>query len=320
MKNPATLHHPSSTRDDRCAVKLAKRSLRELSKSLGGLLSDLANVQLDPVETTHQLRVISRRADIALRLFKFQWPRRRHWLRRTLQEIRTDAGAVRDLDLLELRWRPGHGHMAAQVPAAAAWMHTRIQSERRKARQRLLAWTRPSAARRLRNRAQGLLQSQRSGGRAALSISRGLLRLIRQLKASLPSVSVNPQSSHQTRIYARRLRYALELLRPMLTENAATICTLLASFQEQLGQINDDATEIRHLQRSIDACRDPLVSTLLQSQLGQSETAALGRLSQWVKHVSIESLTAAMDRIPVELRRKPKSNAAVADRSAIRTP
>lgn len=293
----------SSSSDCR-ATKLAKRSLRELLQTFDHLLSDLANVSADPMETTHQLRVTSRRADVALRLFKAQFPRhRRHWLRRTLKAIRTAAGAVRDLDLLEQRWRPAHGDLATLVALeAAAWMHNRIQNQRLQARRQLLNWTRKSAIKRLRRRSKSLLQKKRRRrSQVVVSISLALSRLVQELKDSLPTSSASLLASHRTRIHARRLRYAVELLHPVLPEDMVAISAPLAMLQEQLGQINDDATAIRHLQESIDACSEYSVSELLRPLLQKSENTAAERLEKWAVGSSIESLAEALNRIPGEL-------------------
>ena len=285
----------------RTISKLVKRSLRELTQRFGQLLSDLANVHLDSVETTHQLRVTSRRTDVTLRLFKSLIPRYRwRWMRRVLKEIRTDAGAARDLDLLELQWRPSHGALAVQVShAAAAWMHARIQAQRSRARRELLRWTRMSAVTRFRKRSRALIRNVRGRGHrsADASISNGLARLVGQLQKSLPATSISLQHSHQTRIHARRLRYAIELLQPILSGVTAELCTPLSRLQEELGQINDDATAVRHLKDSIGACDDRALAPLLQSLLERLETVAVERLANWTRDTSneIDSLNQDLD-------------------------
>jgi len=276
----------------RTILKLGKRSLRELLHRFGQLLSDLANVHLDAVETTHQLRVTSRRTDVALRLFKSLFPRhRRRWMRGVLKDIRTDAGAARDLDLLEVQWRPAHGALAVQVShPAASWMHTRIQGQRTHARRQLLRWTRMSSVTRFRKRSNALARRVRRRGHTStnVAISRRFSALVIQLRDSLPATSLSLRHSHQTRIHARRLRYAIELLQQILPDDTAATCTPLTRIQEQLGQINDDATAIRHLNGSIEACSDPAVAPVLQLLLEQLETAAVKRLEKWSVDTSSE--------------------------------
>lgn len=297
-------HDPSRT-GRRSLTRIAKRSLRDLSHRFRRLLADLANVHKEPVETTHQLRVTSRRADVALRLFKAWLPRgRRQWMRRLLKDIRFDAGSARDLDLLEQQWRPSHGSLAVQVShEAAAWMHKRIQAERAQARHRLFHWTKKSASNRFRKRSQQLVRTARPRrkGSVPARISQALAKLVARLKESLPTTSTSLANSHRTRIHARRVRYALELLHPILPADTATIVALLVQVQEQLGRINDTATAIRHLKTSLEACNAPTLVPLLQSVLEQSESAATARLEKWGVDMSdqVDTLEDLLSRLTV---------------------
>lgn len=297
-------HDPSRT-GRRSLTRIAKRSLRDLSHRFRRLLADLANVHKEPVETTHQLRVTSRRADVALRLFKDWLPRgRRQWMRRVLKDIRFDAGSVRDLDLLERQWRPSHGSLAVQVShEAAAWMHKRIQAERAQARHRLFHWTKKSVSNRFRKRSQQLVRRARpqNKGSVAARISQALAKLVARLKDSLSTASTSLANSHRTRIHARRLRYALELLHQVLPADTATIVASLVQIQEQLGQINDDATAIRHLKASLEACNAPTLVPLLQSVLEQSESSATARLAKWTTDMSdqVDTLEDLLTRLTV---------------------
>ena len=287
---PHRQRHDPSRAGRHAVTRIAKRSLRELSHRFRQLLADLANVHIEPVETTHQLRVTSRRLDVALRLFNAWLPRgRRHWMRRVLKDIRCDAGSVRDLDLLEQQWRPSHGSLAVQVPhEAATWMHKRIHAQRAQARHQLFHWTRKSASNRFRKRSQQLVRTARPQRKGSVHtrISQALSKLVARLKDSLPTTSTSLVNSHRTRIDARRLRYALELLHPILPADTATIVALLVQVQEQLGQINDAATAIRHLKASLEACNAPTLVPLLQSALERSESAATARLEKWSADMS----------------------------------
>ncbi len=302
---PRRQRHDPSRAGRRNITRIAKRSLRDLSHRFRQLLADLANVHREPVETTHQLRVTSRRMDVALRLFKAWLPRgRRHWMRRVLKDIRCDAGSVRDLDLLEQQWRPSHGALAVQVPhEAATWMHKRIQAERAQARHRLFRWTKKSASNRFRKRSQRLVRTARPQrkGNVHARISQALSKLVARLKDSLPTISTSLANSHRTRIHVRRVRYALELLHPILPADTATMVALLVQVQEQLGQINDAATAIRHLQASIEACNAPVLIPQLQSLLERCETAATARLEKWSVDMSdqVDTLEDLLTRLTV---------------------
>lgn len=241
-------------------TKFAKRTLWELLDEFGRKLADVADPRLDPVETTHQLRVVSRRADVALRIYKAWIPvARRQRMQQFLKRVRFDAGSVRDLDLLEVRWRPACGDLAAQVSSATAmWVHARIQTELLQARSRLLRWTRPKTACRFARKSMALV---RTTGRRRLRletpvVDRELARLQQSLQESLPESSSSLEQSHQTRIRARRLRYALKLLQPILWVESNDLMVHLVNMQDVLGQINDDVTGIAFLSAMLELCED----------------------------------------------------------------
>lgn len=267
------------------AAKTAQRAIRGLMDRFLQWLDKLADPHADFVESTHQLRVTSRRADVALRVFKDWLPRDdRKTLRRTLKEIRFDAGIIRDLDLLELQWRPSQGEIAGQVPASVAvWMHQQILKQRDQARRELARWTRKSSRSRLNRRSRSLVRriKHRDGATANASLSNALDKLIQRLQELLPKTALSLHDSHQTRIAARHLRYALESLHPFLAGEAASLSKLLTQLQDHLGAINDEATAIQHLMTSMENCHEPLLLPELQQQLERTQLLAAERLAHW---------------------------------------
>lgn len=284
-------------------ARLARQSTAILLRKCHRLLRNLSQGRVDCVEATHQLRVATRRADVALRIYGEWLPnRRRKWLRRVLQQVRAEAGTVRDLDLLAMNWLPTQDPAGVLVaPDVAAWLHTRIQQQRSDAWHRLLHWTRKSKATRLRKRSRTLVQSlrRRGHGTAADLVSQSLARLAEQLREALPFTSTSLPSSHRTRIHARRLRYALELLQEFLSEDILVIGEPLAQMQQQLGQVNDDATEIRFLEDAICACGDPHLAERLKPLLELASAAAEEHLAKWAVDSAgqLSSLIEVLDRI-----------------------
>lgn len=283
---PAARDHQMSSQTTRHATaKAARRTVRGLMDRFLQWLEKLADPHADFVESTHQLRVTSRRADVALRVFKDWLPRdHRKTLRRTLKEVRFDAGILRDLDLLELQWRPSQGEIAGQAPAnVAVWMHQQILKERDRARRELARWTRKSSRSRLNRRSRRLVRriKHRNGTTASASLSTALDKLIRRLQELLPKTASSLHESHQTRIAARHLRYALESLHPFLIGEAASLSKLLTQLQDHLGAINDEATAIQHLMTSMETCQEPLMLPELQQQLERTQRLAAQRLANW---------------------------------------
>mgnify|MGYP001544778332 CR=1 FL=1 len=283
---PAARDRQMSSKTTRhVAAKAARRAVRSLMDRFLHWLEKLAAPHADFVESTHQLRVTSRRADVALRVFKDWLPHEaRKTLRRTLKEVRFDGGIVRDLDLLELQWRPSQGKFAGQTTSAvSAWMHQQILKQREQARRELIHWTRKSPLARVSRRSHSLVRriKHRGGATASASLATALQAIIERLQKLLPETSSSLQDSHLTRIAARHLRYALELLRPFLADEVAELSQLLTQLQDHLGAINDEATAIQHLMSMMETCHEPLLLPELQQQLERTQLLAAERLSQW---------------------------------------
>ncbi|MDB5347948.1 MAG: hypothetical protein JWP89_6325 [Schlesneria sp.] len=265
-------------------ARFPKRTLQRVLKKLHSLVKGLRPADSEIVEATHQLRVASRRADVALRLFREWIPsHRRHRLKSMLKQIRVDAGTVRDLDLLELRWHPDSGDSGSQVsPEASAWLHARIHDHRSDAFDRMLRWTHQSRRKRFRKQSRQLLQQfKQLGARRFLrQIPQAIAMLVDEFREAASTTVQSLADSHRTRICARRLRYGVELLQAVIPDNTTQLVSSLEAIQEQLGQINDDATANRFVRQSMAACDDPKIAASLQSWLDRSEAAAMNRLAE----------------------------------------
>src|SRR5262245_57840761 len=78
-----------------------RRSLEDRLATVAYWLPLAARQIDDDVEKVHQLRVSTRRAIAALKLYRDWLPRRtRRWLKKRLNDSREAAGAARDLDVL----------------------------------------------------------------------------------------------------------------------------------------------------------------------------------------------------------------------------
>lgn len=263
------------------ARRTLKRLLSRLEHRIGGLTPDDA----DLVETIHQLRVTSRRADVALRVFRDWVPKRiRGDQAATLKKLRVAAGAVRDLDLMEVRWRPESGAAASQVSTdAAVWLHARIQQQRSEAFDRLMHWSRKSRCRQRQKQTRRMLHrlQSHSAHRFERRTAHATAKLVTAFCEAAPATANSLAESHQTRIRARRLRYGIELLQKIIPDDTTQLISLLESVQEALGQINDDATTNRFVRLSLTDCPDPRVEASLRSWLDRSEAAAEDRLADF---------------------------------------
>src|SRR5262245_37953091 len=116
---------------DEPAWRVARRTLRARLRTVSDWLARAADEADADAEHVHQLRVSTRRATAALRLFDSVLPRKRsRWFRKRLKRMRKAAGEARDLDVLIERVR--EICTAEQTPGCASLLD-RIGALRRAA-------------------------------------------------------------------------------------------------------------------------------------------------------------------------------------------
>src|SRR5262249_5047583 len=86
---------------DEPASAVARRAIGGRLKTVWDWLPQAADSASDDPEFVHQLRVSTRRAMAAMRLFEAMLPPKRcRWFRKQLKQLRNKAGEARDLDVL----------------------------------------------------------------------------------------------------------------------------------------------------------------------------------------------------------------------------
>jgi inorganic triphosphatase YgiF len=197
----------------------------------------------EDLEYVHQARVALRRTRSALRVLGVARAAGDP-IARDLRWLAHCFAAVRDWDVLLTGTLPAL-HRAIGPVHEAQWaaLIERAQARRLQQRRRLRATL--SGARFART-ALRLLQwaeqpcaptSSRLAGRARRAVERGHERLT---AAARDLGDLPPQGRHRLRILAKRQRYALELLAPLLPGRApARALKPLARLQQLLGEIND---------------------------------------------------------------------------------
>jgi CHAD domain-containing protein len=196
----------------------------------------------DP-EFVHQLRVGTRRADAALRIFRSCLPGRVYRAaRRRLRAIRRAAGAARDWDvfLLALEERAAEAK-AKELPGLDCLMGLAL-GQRREAQQALEAL---ESAESLAEFVEEVLDELRPPEDEELALLGDLAgpilqgRLVRLDQAASGDLD-DYEQLHQVRITGKRLRYAMEVLAdcfaPPLRE---TLYPMVEEMQETLGRAND---------------------------------------------------------------------------------
>ena len=226
---------------DRTHEEVARRIVRH---GVNRVLANVKGAALgEDLEYVHQARVALRRTRSALRVLEVARAPGDP-IARDLRWMADCFGAVRDWDVLLTQTLPLLRKATADGQEAE-WtkLMERAQVRRQRQRQRLRATL--ASARFARAALRLLRWSEEPPApttadltqRARRAIERGHERLI---KAAPDLAKLSPQGRHRLRILAKRQRYALELLAPLLSGGApARTLKLLSRLQQLLGEIND---------------------------------------------------------------------------------
>jgi CHAD domain-containing protein len=236
---------------DSSVDEAARRSLEARLPAVNRWLPLAAYLAEQDVEHVHRLRVSTRRAMAALRLYRDWLPRKRaRWVEKRLKKIRRAAGDARDLDVLALRLARNYGEpRVAPVVAMIAKRRAAVQpalvkmAERCRRRDRfvrktakLLAGIRPPDE----HRAPPVRFGEWSADRLAETAV--------EFFAALPDESADSAALHQFRIRAKALRYAIELVAPAFgAELRNNYYPVVEALQERLGKIQDHVTAAARL-------------------------------------------------------------------------
>jgi CHAD domain-containing protein len=208
----------------------------------------------DDPEYVHQLRVGTRRAAAALRVFTDCFPRKHlRALRRRLREIRRAAGDARDWDVFLLGLRESRSFTAAAGRPALDYLAGYAMGER-SAAQAQLATAAAEAGPLFMEESAALpgLAHEPSGksvpanfGELATAQFGELLAGFNAAAAANPS---DPAALHRLRIEGKRLRYALEIFAgcfpPAFKEQ---VYPAAEQVQEILGSIQDSTVGVEYL-------------------------------------------------------------------------
>lgn len=230
-------------------------------------------------EFVHQLRVSARRSAAALDAFRPLLPRRRSKvLRDELRRLRKALGDARDLDVMAMRIgdeaeRRSSKKLRRAVKMLKAWRRAEQGSVRKAcvaAEKSGLAKTIDGVLKRVSWRGWG-------GEPSLVSFNARLLReAVHRFFSQADTSSHDPLVLHEARIEAKRLRYTLELVEPLVPKSAGKKSRkLFAELQESLGQISDHAAAADLFDHWADHSR-------AGSALKRLAAAERGRLSQAV--------------------------------------
>jgi triphosphatase len=226
---------------DRTHQEVARRIVghgvqRVLANAKGAALGE-------DLEYVHQARVALRRTRSALRLLGVAHAPEDP-IARDLRWMADCFGAVRDWDVLLTETLPRLREATADCQQAQ-WDRLMEHAQARRQRQQLRLRAMLGSARFARAALQLLRWAEDSAAPTAASLMHQASRAIerghkRLSEAARDLAKLSPQGRHRLRILAKRQRYALELLAPLLSDGApARTLKQLSRLQQLLGEIND---------------------------------------------------------------------------------
>jgi triphosphatase len=196
----------------------------------------------DP-EALHQLRVTARRIDATLGLFKRQLPRPLVQARKTTKGVLRTLGAARDLDVQLIELAQYCEPLADAERAAAEPLRQRLQSERERARARMMRGLDSEATRRWLETLRAADEERgEHGGEPALAVLpervRRRFRKLRKAVGKLRNKS-SMEEYHQVRRRAKQLRYAIECGAGLFGKPGDETLRALRRLQDRLGAHQD---------------------------------------------------------------------------------
>lgn len=247
----------------------AQRSLRARLAAVQHFLPLAAERPNEDVEYVHELRVFTRRAVAALRLYASVLPKKEaKWFHKTLRKIRRAAGQARDMDVL------AQSHHADAEKGADAFL-VEVRERRQAAQQPIVSIHRKLQRKhRLRRHVEDLLaksDNPTSGSEHVAFADWAKERLRKTLKRffkASPSDLRDLDGLHRFRIRGKELRYEMELLAlafPIQFRNE--IYPVVEELQERLGQIHDSAVARERFGRWTSETRNETVAIRVHKRL-----------------------------------------------------
>jgi len=266
----------SGTAPDDLVSEVARKALSERLTLVWHYVPLAAEEHHEDVEYVHQLRVATRRAVAALRLFKSLMPKRkRKVVRNSLREIRRAAGDARDLDVLIERLTSDDG-----IPDEVRNQVTDRLLRRRAEVQEPVFDTYMSLRRQrfdldIERLIEAVHWREEPPEATFKEVGRECLKpIVGDFFTAFRGDLADASALHALRICGKQLRYAIELLAGAFDESIKTdLYPVVEGLQEELGEVNDHASAYHRFDAWRDQSKEPKLNAALE-ELVKEEMAA----------------------------------------------
>jgi CHAD domain-containing protein len=262
----------------------ARRSLEGRLTAVIQALPLAAHLADYDVEYVHRLRVSTRRALAAVKLYEELLPRKQFkWLKKRLKKVRRAAGDARDLDVLALRLAEDYGERAKPVVEFVQRQRAKAQpdivevAERCRRDDRFVRKTSKLLA--------GVDEGQEGEAKFGDWAASRLANAVDAFFGDMPADASDTAALHQFRIRGKQLRYTIELVASAFpAQLRSEMYPVVEELQERLGNVQDHVAAIANLNEWADAAEDAELQNLLH-ELAEEEREglidALGDFRDW---------------------------------------
>jgi CHAD domain-containing protein len=229
------------------AAKYVRRQAKQLAEQLDGVRA------ASDIEYVHRARVASRRLRAALRVFAdcFGAKPAKRW-RKQIRNVTRELGAARDSDVqLDFLFGFLHGLKVPAVYPGVVRLLSRLERQREELQPQVIAAVERLrakgaiddllfATRRIWSKLNPGADRQRSAHACRLAEKHvvGRLEEMLPLQDSLHDAEATPRH-HALRIAVKRLRYTLEIVKPLYGEPLETVIAAARTMQTLLGDMHD---------------------------------------------------------------------------------
>jgi len=251
-----------------CSVsQAARRSLEPRLAAVTHALPMAAHLAAHDVEYVHRLRVATRRATAALKLYRdCVGVKPARWMKKLLRKIRRAAGDARDLDVLADRLARDYGEPAAPIVELIAKDREAVQPAIIKVAERCRQndWFVRKTAKLLKS-----IGNPQKNGNSESALFRDWAKIqfaavVDKFAVAMPNESSRPAELHQFRIRGKALRYAIELVAPAFgPELKDELYPIIEELQERLGRVQDHVAAIERCRGWCESTRSTLLRTRL---------------------------------------------------------